>query len=154
MRTTKGKTYKEAYLFREPISAHLAAQKEGVTIGDIQVPNHEGLLVIEGTGGIFSPLSFEKTWLDAAKEWRGSWLLVHRHYLGCYNHFFLTVEALQQRGIPLFGIVFNGQEDQKTEEMLVRKAKARCLGRIPWQDKISKTDIQELAREWKPRLGL
>jgi dethiobiotin synthetase len=150
MRSTKGKTFQEAYLLKEPLSPQMAAEleKRTIYIEGIQIPSCIEPLVIEGTGGILSPVTHEKTWLDMAKQWHGHWILVHRSYLGSLNHFLLTVEALKARGISLAGVIFNGYEEQ----MLLAHAKTCCLGRIPAKSRITQTLIQELANTWKPAL--
>lgn len=146
--------YPSGFFLKTPCSPHLAAKNEGVRIHiqNLQPPEHTGCLVIEGTGGILAPLNESDTWADAAALWQASWILVHRHYLGSLNHFLLTIEALKQREIPLLGIVFNGKADAATEEMLLQKAKSRCLGRLVWEKQLTKSRIEEIAHAWKPLL--
>lgn len=146
--------YPSYFSLKTPCSPHLAARKEGIHIHpqNLQPPEHDGFLIIEGTGGILVPLNETDTWIDAAVQWRASWVLVHRHYLGSLNHFLLTIEALKQRQISLLGIVFNGEGDPVTEEMLIQKANSRCLERILWEKQFTKSRIQEIANSWKPTL--
>ncbi len=126
--------YPSSIVLKEPCSPHLAARLEGVGIEakELKPPEHSGALIIEGTGGLLAPLNENEAWIDAALHWGGEWVLVHRHYLGSLNHFLLTVEAMRHRGIPLRGVVFNGKGDPATEEMLLKRAGAACLARVPW----------------------
>ncbi len=146
--------YPSSVFLKTPCSPHLAAKKEGIRLHaqNLQPPKHAGLLIIEGTGGILSPLNETETWIDAAAPWQAGWILVHRHYLGSLNHFLLTIEALKQRQIPLLGIVFNGDGDLATEEMLMQKANSRCLGRLLWEKQFTKSRIQKIASSWKSTL--
>lgn len=145
---THSKFIPEAYRLKFPGSAHLAARMEGISINEIACPLISDSLVIEGMGGILSPLSDEKNWIDMAINWPAEWVLVHRHYLGSLNHFQLTIEALKARSISLKGIVFNGEGDFQTEEMLLKKANVPCIGRLPWKKVIDRAFIHEKAKEW------
>ena len=146
--------YPSSFSLKTPCSPHLAARNEGIRIEakSLQPPKHNGLLIIEGTGGILAPLNETETWADAATQWDAYWVLVHRHYLGSLNHFLLTIEALKQRKAPLLGVVFNGEGDAATEQMLIQKANSRCLGRLAWETQFTKPRIQEIASTWKPTI--
>lgn len=120
--------YPSAFSLKTPCSPHLAAKLEGlrITAKEIRPPEHPGVLIIEGTGGILAPLNEEESWADAAIQWGAEWILVYRPYLGSFNHFLLTVEVMRHRKIPLWGVVFNGEID----EMLLTRAKTNFLGQI------------------------
>lgn len=145
----KNRCYPESFDLNTPCSPHLAAKIQGVRIEaqDLIPPICSGPLIIEGTGGLLSPLNENESWADAAVSWDAEWILVHRHYLGSLNHFFLTVEAMKHRGMSLLGVVFNGDGDTHTEEMLLKKAKTRSLGRLLWQEQLTPTTIQKMARD-------
>lgn len=140
-----------SFLLKTPASPHLAAMQEGleIEISHLQPPKQDGVLIIEGTGGILAPLNATDTWIDAAALWRAHWILVHRHYLGSLNHFLLTIEALQRRRIPLLGVIFNGEGDPFTENMLLKKARSPCLGRLATEHSFTKWRIQEIATTWE-----
>ena len=146
--------YPSKFLLKTPCSPHLAARNENIRIDTHQLkpPEHNGLLIIEGTGGILAPLNEHETWIDAAMQWDAAWVLVHRHYLGSLNHCLLTIEALKQRKVPLLGVVFNGEGDMETEEMLLKKAKSQSLGKLAWEKELSPLKIEEIAYIWKPVL--
>lgn len=147
----KNRCYPESFCLKTPCSPHLAAKIEGVRIEarDLIPPACSGTLIIEGTGGLLSPLNEIESWSDAALLWDAHWVLVHRHYLGSLNHFFLTVEAMKHRKLSLLGVVFNGDGDSKTEEMLLKKANTRCLGRLLWQQQLTPKIVREIAQEWR-----
>ncbi len=152
---TQKPCFPDGFTLKTPCSPHLAAKKESLLIRatDLIPPPCDGPLIIEGTGGIMAPLNEEETWFDAAIRWKAThWVLVHRHYLGSLNHFFLTTNFLLQQKVPLTGVVFNGDGDFETEEMLLQKIKTRCLGRLKWPTELSQKNLQKLAHQWKPHL--
>lgn len=152
--STKARCYPSNFSLSTPCSPHLAARKEGIHIDarNLKPPSSTGPLIIEGTGGLLAPLNEIETWADAAIHWNARWVVVHRHYLGSLNHFILTIEAMKQRKLPLLGVIFNGEGDSLTEEMLLQKANSCCLGRLAWQEQFTPTIIQRIAKEWKPTL--
>ena len=48
-------------------------------------------------------------------------VLVSRNYLGSINHTLLSIEALKSRGLKIAGIVFNGERNKSTEEIILKK---------------------------------
>lgn len=146
--------YPSDFSLKTPCSPHLAARYENIRIeaNQLKPPRYDGLLIIEGTGGILAPLNETETWIDAAVQWDAGWVLVHHHYLGSMNHCLLTIEALKQRKIPLLGVVFNGEGDLETEQMLLKKADSQTLGRLAWEKELNPLKIKEIAYAWKPVL--
>ena len=57
-------------------------------------------------------------------------IVVSRHYLGSINHTLLTLEALNNRKISVSGIIFSGDENKASEEIILSKTKAKFIGRI------------------------
>jgi dethiobiotin synthetase len=147
----ENRCYPENFCFDTPCSPHLAARIEGIRMEarSLMPPTCSSHLIIEGTGGFLSPLNEIESWADAAILWDAQWVLVHRHYLGSLNHFFLTIEAMKHRKLPLVGVVFNGNGETDTEEMLLKKTGTRCLGRLLWQQQLTPTVIQKIAKEWR-----
>lgn len=100
------------YLLREPLSPHLAARRDGVTI-DLEIIAHRfdelrGLadfLVVEGAGGFRVPLSDAHDGADLAARLGLPVVLVVGLRLGCLNHALLTAEAIRARGLRLAGWV-------------------------------------------------
>jgi dethiobiotin synthetase len=65
------------------------------------------LLLIEGAGGLMSPISRNLTVIDLAQQLGFPLLLVVSNRLGCVSHTLLAVEAIQHRKMPLVAIVLN-----------------------------------------------
>ncbi len=114
-----------------PASPHYAATVDGITINlkNIKEPKTDNHLVIEGAGGILVPLNDSDCVVDLIqKDYKV--IIVSRHYLGSINHTLLTVEGLQSRKIKIAGIIFSGDENKATEEIILNKTGLKCIGRI------------------------
>jgi dethiobiotin synthetase len=145
----------ERFALEYPASPHWSAEMEGVTIRkeDFILPEVEGSLVIEGAGGLMVPLNYNGTlYIDLFKEWNIPVIVVSRHYLGSINHTLLTIEALQQRNIPIEGILFNGEEHLPTETVIKNVTGVRVIGRIPEAEDITPEFIAEQAQLLRPAL--
>ncbi len=123
--------YDNSYQLNTPASPHLAAHLDGIAIDlkNINEPKTKNHLVIEGAGGIFVPLNDNDCVIDLIqKEYKV--IVVSRHYLGSINHTLLTIEALQNRKIMVAGIIFSGDENKSTEEIILKKTGVKLIGRI------------------------
>ncbi|WP_298156314.1 dethiobiotin synthase [Flavobacterium sp.] len=148
---TKSTIHANSYALHTPASPHLAAERDGVAIDlkNIQEPKTQNHLVVEGAGGIFVPLNDHDTVADLIHP-DYKVIVVSRHYLGSINHTLLTVAALQNRGIEISGIVFNGDEHVSTETIILNKTGIRYIGRIenePYFDRNVVREYADLFRE-------
>lgn len=127
----KSQFHPNAYALQTPASPHLAAALDGITIdlNQIKEPQTHNHLVIEGAGGILVPLNDTDCIIDLIKP-DYKVVVVSRHYLGSINHTLLTIEALQHRKIPVAGIIFSGDENKATEDIILNKTGVQCIGRI------------------------
>ncbi|MBU2768253.1 dethiobiotin synthase [Acidithiobacillus ferrivorans] len=103
-----------AYPLRAALSPERAAVLEGRTLNLDQLVNAcrsgvgaDDFLLVEGAGGLLSPLAAGTTNADLAAALRLPVLVVAADRLGVINHTLLTVEALQHRALPLVGVVLN-----------------------------------------------
>jgi malonyl-CoA O-methyltransferase len=98
--------------FRDPVSPHLAAAREGrpITLDAILEPvrGFEGTLVVEGAGGALVPLGDGLIQTDLMVALGLPVVVVARDVLGTINHTLLTVEALRARGLAVKGVVLLG----------------------------------------------
>jgi dethiobiotin synthetase len=128
---------------REPLSPHLAAAHEGVTIA--LRPLHEAyqnlcmrydVVVVEGVGGWRVPLAPDLLASDIPKDWALPVVLVVGLRLGCLNHALLSAEAIKADGCHLVGWIGNCidpgmaaiEENIATLRALLP---APCLGILP-----------------------
>lgn len=138
----------EAFRLSEPMSPHAAAEIDGVEIAkdDLDLPEVEGNLIIEGAGGIMVPVNSNGlTFADIIERWNLPTIVVSRHYLGSINHTLLTLEVLQSRGVTIEGLVFVGAENKATEEIILKSTGVKFLARIPMAKELNKTFVLEQA---------
>src|SRR5690606_5262062 len=141
--------HESAYNLLTPASPHYSAELDGITIDlkKIKEPKTKNHLVIEGAGGIYVPLNQSDTILDLIKpEYKV--VVVSRHYLGSINHTLLTIEALKNKGLEIFGIVFNGEENKASETIILQKTNIPCLGRIEPEPYFDKNVVQYYAEKF------
>ena len=131
------------YTFAEATAPHLAAHDEGRTIeparlsaGLAQWRARADVVLVEGAGGWRTPLNGQIDFADWVAAEKLPVLLVVGMRLGCINHALLTVQAVQQAGLPLAGWVANiiDPKTSRLEENLATLAEripAPCLGRVP-----------------------
>lgn len=145
--------FPSSYEFDYPASPHLSAQMEGrhIELAHIKRPHSSNTLVIEGAGGLFVPLNEQNTILDLMLP-TDKIVLVSRHYLGSINHTMLSVEALQRRGLNIFGIIFSGEENTATESWIASYTQIPIIGRIEEEPFFDKNTIKKYADLFKKNL--
>ena len=150
---SKTQIFENSYKLNTPASPHLAAAIDGITIDlkKIIEPLTDNHIVIEGAGGILVPLNDIDCIVDLIKE-DYKVILVSRHYLGSINHTLLTFEALKNRNIAVAGIVFSGDENKATEEIILSKTKAKFIGRIENEPYFDQNVIQYYADKFRENL--
>ncbi|MBA8880055.1 dethiobiotin synthase [Phyllobacterium myrsinacearum] len=123
----------EAWRLQTPASPHLAARIDNVRIYPelLTPPSTRSALVIEGAGGVMVPLTETEVFADVFFRWQIPVILCARTGLGTINHTLLSLEALRQRAVPVFGVVFIGDETEDTQNIIGSLGKVRCLGRLP-----------------------
>lgn len=150
---SKSRFYPNAYELNTPASPHLAAEIDGLTIdlSQIREPETNNHLVIEGAGGIFVPLNEKDTIADLIQP-DYKIIVVSRHYLGSINHTLLTIEAIQNRGFEVAGIIFSGNENKSTESLILNKTGIKCIGRIDEEPYFDQNVVREYADLFKANL--
>ena len=108
----KSKIINEAYVFREPVSPHWAAEMDQKVINSqlLNLPNVNGSLIVETAGGLMVPITRNLLQIDQIKKWDIPVILVCKSGLGTLNHTLLSIEALKKRNIKILGLVINGSK--------------------------------------------
>lgn len=148
---TQSQFHPNSYALQTPASPHLSAAKDGITIDlkQIKEPQTTNHLVIEGAGGILVPLNETQSVADIIQP-DYKVIVVSRHYLGSINHTLLTVEALQNRKTQVAGIIFSGEENTSSEQIILNRTGVICIGRIgeePYFDTNVIVEYADLFRE-------
>ena len=140
--------HSESYLLQMPASPHKAARAEGIEIKlkNIILPKSSNNLVIEGAGGVLVPLNDNDFVIDIAKQFSCKVILVANLYLGSINHTLLTINELKRRNINVLGIIFNGEENKESENIILKHSGYKCLLRIPKEENISKETVKKYAQ--------
>lgn len=147
--------HENSYKLNTPASPHWAAELDGITIDikQIKEPKTENNLVIEGAGGVLVPLNDTDCIIDLIKK-EYKVIVVSRHYLGSINHTLLTCEALKSRKIEVAGILFSGDENKASEAIILKKTKAKYIGRIENEPYFDQNVVRAYADEFREKLIL
>ncbi|MFZ5564027.1 MAG: dethiobiotin synthase [Thermodesulfobacteriota bacterium] len=125
----------EAYVLSTPVSPHLAAQLEGrkIELEKIVVPpvDPDTTLIIEGAGGLMVPLDDRHLMLDLIRRIGAPVLVVAQSRLGMINHTLLTVNRLEQAGVPVFGVAVNGRPNAENRKAVEHYGHVAVVAEIP-----------------------
>jgi dethiobiotin synthetase len=118
-------------LYRAPLAPNLAARLEGETLAMTDLvascrtwlnDRDVDLALIEGAGGVMSPMTDDATNLDLMTALNLPVLLVAGSYLGTASHLLTALEVLRARGLTVAAIVVSESLDApdltQTVEML------------------------------------
>ena len=122
------------YLFEPAISPSRAIQQavqqqrsKPITILDLTTAcstPKDHFALIEGAGGIYSPLAIDGLNIDLAKSLPYPVILVVGNKLGCINHALLSIQAIEHAQLPLLHIFLNQLTPSSDPNTL---AELRCL---------------------------
>lgn len=146
----KTKFLESAFNLTGFMSPHAAAEIDKVVISTKKMkrPTTKNNLVIEGAGGLLVPLNDTETIADLIKP-SDKVIVVSRHYLGSINHTLLTIEALKQRNLDIFGILFSGDANSATERIIEKMSGVFILGRIDEEPYFDQNVVKEYAEKFK-----
>lgn len=143
--------------FLAPLAPHLAARAEGRRIDREQLRRgldawtaRSDIVLVEGAGGLMSPLGESDYVADLAGDFGFPLVVVARNALGTINHTLLTLHAAAafRGGLPVAGIVLNRpmapSDDASTgsnREELQARASAPVLAEVGWQAESTDADV-------------
>jgi len=130
--------------FALPASPEVAARAAGTRVDlpairgafDVLAARHACLLV-EGAGGLLVPLYERTDTADLARDLGLPLLVVARAALGTINHTRLTLEAIDARGLELFGVVIShaggpiAEADERNLASLRTRLGPRLVAELP-----------------------
>jgi len=132
-----------AWLYPDPISPHLAAQKQGDRLSARAIADfclrepfrQYDYLLVEGAGGLMVPLNEHETWLDVLGLTSMPVILVVGMRLGCINHALLTDAVLHEKNIACLGWIANCLDDnmlalEDNIDTLTSRMAMPLLGRV------------------------
>ncbi|MDG9950199.1 dethiobiotin synthase [Acinetobacter ursingii] len=119
-------------IFSYPASPHLATQLDGRDIDFDKIEKATQILqqrfdvvLLEGAGGLMVPLTTELLTIDYIEQKKLPVILVSSGRLGSINHTLLSLEALKQRGLSLYALAYNLNDESQDE--LISKDTAQYL---------------------------
>jgi dethiobiotin synthetase len=157
-------------VFEEPLAPSVAARRRGTPLAPETVlkevrqalgwwAERADVMVVEGVGGLLTPLAERMTVVDLAAALDYPLLIVARRALGTLNHTLMTVECALRRGLRVAGIVLNSAEagdaglaDATNAEELARHlGPIGLLGELPFQPDEESFAIALACMEWYDR---
>lgn len=156
----RGEILPESYLFREPLSPHLAARLEGRSIDPaFLLAEHQRLrgadpqraLIVEGAGGLLVPLTDDGYLLgDLLAAMHLPSLLVALSTLGTINHTLLTLAAMRSREIPLAGVVLNGPRNPENRRAIERFGRVEVVAEFEPLEPLDRAAVARVAAGFDP----
>jgi len=131
------------WLLSAAASPHLAARIDGVTItiepilaAQRRLAADSDVLLVEGAGGWFAPISATETMANVADKLALPVILVVGMRLGCLSHALLSRDAIRSRGLHFAGWVANRLQNEmplvnENIETLTQRFGRAPLGTVP-----------------------
>lgn len=120
--------------FVAPLAPHLAAEAEGRAVDEarllsgLDVWREFDLVLVEGVGGLMSPLSRRRYVIDLAVEIGWPLVVVSANRLGTINHTLQTlcVASTYAPGLPVAGLVLNDVGRDDSSRTNAAELRSRC----------------------------
>jgi len=153
------KTHPETHRLTAPMSPHAAADIDGLSIcaADFKRPDTQGRpLITELAGGLMVPLAKDYLTIDLAADIGDPIVLVINSYLGSINHSLLSLELIKQRGLTLAGVIFNGQTNAQSRNIilqysLLQSHDVRVMADIPRADNLNRNFVKTHAQRLRAK---
>ena len=145
------KILNEAYIFREPVSPHWAAEidQKIINFQFLNLPNVDGPLIVETAGGLMVPITRDFLQIDQIKSWNIPVILVCKSELGTLNHTLLSIEALKKRNIKILGLVINGKKHLDNPKTLTEFSSLPIIAEFPYIQNIDSNNLDILWKKLK-----
>ncbi len=143
----------------EPLAPMMAAERAGITL-DLSILERaretlsfdRDLLVVEGAGGLLSPITRTFSFLQLFKQWGAGLIVVAGNRLGVLNHVMLTVGAAESAGLVVQAVVLTDISDHDPSiaeatnyDALVSLLPQYPIYRLPWIDRVHETSALSAA---------
>ncbi|RMG27128.1 MAG: dethiobiotin synthase [Bacteroidetes bacterium] len=147
--------FPETYRLQHPMSPHAAAALEGIRIQaeDFKLPQASNFLVVELAGGLMVPLNEHFLNIDLVQQLRLPVILVSKYYLGSINHSLLSLDLLLRRSVPCLGLIFNGEPNASSREVILKYSGLKSLLDIGWEKEVGPEVVDRYARQLRLNMG-
>lgn len=117
-----------------------------------KLSNIHEMLLIEGMGGVMTPILKDYYITNLIKEMKIPTIIVTRSKVGTVNHTIMTVRMCEKYKIPIKGIIINDfdSDGYKTKELtrdLKNLLKVPILGSIPFIDDLSDSSLYKIFKK-------
>ena len=119
-------------IFSYPASPHLATKLDGrdidfakIEAATQQLAEKFEVVLLEGAGGLMVPLTTELMTIDYLEQKKFPVILVSSGRLGSINHTLLSLEALKARGLSLYALAYNLNDE--SQDPLISKDTSEYL---------------------------
>ena len=156
-------------LLKDACSPHLAARRANLELSASELAgvidtrisaSKTDLALIEGAGGLLTPLNETENLLDVFALVNAPFILVAANKLGMINHALLSLNLLRARGLPVLGFIltWTGREgdsdlDRRIRddnvETLSRMSGLPCLAKLPFIRELQSLDLLVRERGWE-----
>ncbi len=140
------------YRLKHALAPSVAAEIENVRINKKTIlsafkrlADRYDITIVEGAGGLMVPVYRKYLVIDIAKDLNLPIIIVSRPGLGTINHTLLTIEAAQQRGLHVLGVIINyaepakkGLSEKTNPEVIERLSRIPVLAVIPFSKNTEK----------------
>lgn len=133
--TEKERKFMTPYRFLRACSPHLAAGLEKRTIRFSKIINsfnalkrRHDFVIVEGAGGVLTPLSRRLCMLDVMKKFALPIMLVARPGLGTINHTLLAIHEIRRFKLPISGVVLNYSSN--TRKTIIEEDNRKTIERL------------------------
>ena len=145
--------------FQAPLAPPVAAEQEGRLIdlasvwsSFLSLKNQRDFVIVEGLGGLGSPITNELIVADLARDWQIPTVLVVPVQLGAIGSAVANVALARQMGVYLRGIILNCNQPTTIEEqekltpieLIQSLTQTQVLGVIPYLENLD--NISKLAK--------
>jgi dethiobiotin synthetase len=141
--------YNAGYRLEKPLSPHLSARLANVRIeisNLLEIWNNapdNRFWIIEGAGGVFVPLNETELIIDLMAKLNLPVIIAARSGLGTINHTLLTLEALRNRNLQVFGVIMNGEPNLENKKAIEHYGRVKVIGELPHLEKLNFETLQE-----------
>lgn len=125
------------YRLQAAVSPLRAAQLQGIQLScdDLLAACQcadDAVLIVEGAGGLLSPLANHCSNADLAKKLALPLILVVADKLGCINHTLMSIRVAEAMGIPMLAVVLNRlPQDEGYDPAMDNLAEIRAFTNTP-----------------------
>ncbi len=120
--------------FKKPLSPNIAANLEKKPINFSMLikfcqkqiklaKKNDEFLFIEGAGGIMTPISNNKTFLDLIEKLKIPVILVIGDYLGTISHSLTAIKVIEAKNIEIDHIIFNEKTKSTINQKIIKTLK-------------------------------